>query len=120
MRARGIAQAAALVTGLTAGSAILGFLRDVVIAGVFGASANLDAYLVSQGLMNLVLALIAGAMAKATVPVLAAQTAEAAGGSSKAGHAVGSTDGDASRPWARVVDHGAGRRCGRHGAGTRI
>src|SRR5215203_5359254 len=73
VRARGIAQAAALVTGLTAGSAILGFLRDVVIAGVFGAGANLDAYLVAQGLMNLVLALIAGAMAKATVPVLAAQ-----------------------------------------------
>src|SRR5215203_3392971 len=86
VRARGIAQAAALVTGLTAGSAILGFLRDVVIAGVFGAGANLDAYLVAQGLMNLVLALIAGAMAKATVPVLAAQTAGAAGDSSKASH----------------------------------
>jgi putative peptidoglycan lipid II flippase len=69
----GIAQAAALVTGLTAFSAILGFVRDVVIAGVFGAGAQLDAYLVAQGLMNLVLALIAGAMAKATVPVLAAQ-----------------------------------------------
>lgn len=68
-----IAQAAVLVTGLTALSAILGFLRDVVIAGVFGAGAELDAYLVAQGLMNLVLALIAGAMAKATVPVLAAQ-----------------------------------------------
>jgi putative peptidoglycan lipid II flippase len=86
VRARGIAQAAALVTGLTAGSAILGFLRDVVIAGVFGAGANLDAYLVSQGLMNLVLALIAGAMAKATVPVLAGQTSGAAGDSSKASH----------------------------------
>ncbi len=70
----GIAQAAALVTVLTAFSAILGFLRDVVIAGVFGAGAQLDAYLVAQGLMNLVLALVAGAMAKATVPVLAAQT----------------------------------------------
>ena len=69
----GIAQAAALVTGLTAFSAILGFFRDVVIASVFGAGAELDAYLVAQGLMNLVLALIAGAMAKATVPVLAAQ-----------------------------------------------
>ena len=68
-----IAQAAVLVTGLTALSAILGFLRDVVIAGVFGAGAELDAYLVAQGLMNLVLALIAGAMAKATVPVLAAE-----------------------------------------------
>ncbi len=70
----GIAQAAALVTVLTAFSAILGFCRDVVIAGVFGAGAQLDAYLVAQGLMNLVLALVAGAMAKATVPVLAAQT----------------------------------------------
>jgi len=63
----GIAQAAALVTGLTALSAVLGFLRDVVIAGVFGAGAQLDAFLVAQGLMNLVLAMIAGAMAKATV-----------------------------------------------------
>jgi putative peptidoglycan lipid II flippase len=70
----GIAQAAALVTVLTAFSAVLGFVRDVVIAGVFGAGAQLDAYLVAQGLMNLVLALVAGAMAKATVPVLAAQT----------------------------------------------
>jgi putative peptidoglycan lipid II flippase len=81
----GIAQAAALVTGLTALSAILGFLRDIVIAAVFGAGAELDAYLVAQGLMNLVLALIAGAMAKATVPVLAAQNA-ANGGSNRSGH----------------------------------
>jgi putative peptidoglycan lipid II flippase len=71
----GIAQAAALVTGLTAVSAMLGFLRDVVIAGVFGAGAELDAYFVAQGLMNLVLGLVASAMAKATVPVLAAQNA---------------------------------------------
>ncbi|HEY9375471.1 MAG TPA: lipid II flippase MurJ, partial [Jiangellaceae bacterium] len=86
MRARsGIAQAAALLTGLTALSAILGFLRDVVIAGVFGAGAELDAYLVAQGLMNLVLALIAGAMAKATVPVLAAQHAKD-GGPNRSAH----------------------------------
>ena len=58
----GIAQAAALVTVLTTASALLGFLRDVVIAGVFGAGGELDAYLVAQGLMNLVLALVAGAM----------------------------------------------------------
>ena len=81
----GIAQAAALVTGLTALSAVLGFLRDVVIAGVFGAGAQLDAFLVAQGLMNLVLALIAGAMAKSTVPVLAAQIS-ADGDSNKAAH----------------------------------
>jgi putative peptidoglycan lipid II flippase len=81
----GIAQAAALVTGLTAVSAVLGFLRDVVIAGVFGAGGELDAYLVAQGLMNLVLALVAGAMAKATVPVLAAETSTD-GDSRKAAH----------------------------------
>jgi putative peptidoglycan lipid II flippase len=81
----GIAQAAALVTGLTALSAVLGFLRDVVIAGVFGAGAQLDAFLVAQGLMNLVLALIAGAMAKSTVPVLAAQISTD-GDSNKAAH----------------------------------
>lgn len=80
-----IAQAAALVTGLTAASSILGFVRDVVIAGVFGAGAELDTYLVAQGLMNLVLALVAGAMAKATVPVLAGQQA-ANGDSGKASH----------------------------------
>ena len=81
----GIAQAAALVTGLTAVSAVLGFVRDVVIAGVFGAGGELDAYLVAQGLMNLVLALVAGAMAKATVPVLAAETSRD-GDSRKAAH----------------------------------
>jgi putative peptidoglycan lipid II flippase len=80
-----IAQAAALVTGLTALSSILGFLRDVVIAGAFGASAELDSYLVAQGLMNLVLALVAGAMSKATVPVLAAQNTTD-GGSARSSH----------------------------------
>ena len=65
----GIAQAAALVTVLTTVSALLGFVRDVVIAGVFGAGGELDAYLVAQGLMNLVLALVAGAMAKVAVLV---------------------------------------------------
>lgn len=56
---------------LSAFSAVLGLLRDVVIAGVYGSGAALDAYLYAQGLMNLVLALIAGAMAKAVVPPLA-------------------------------------------------
>ena len=66
-----VTRAAALVTVLTAGSAVLGFARDVVIAAVFGAGAALDAYFVAQGLMNVVLGLVAGAMAKATVPVVA-------------------------------------------------
>jgi len=65
-RPGGVAGAAALLTVLAAASAVLGFARDVVITAVFGAGAELDAYLVAQGLMNLVLALAAGAMAKAS------------------------------------------------------
>lgn len=53
---------------LTAISQVLGFVRDAVIAAVFGAGAEVDAYLVAQGVMNLVLALIAGALARAVVP----------------------------------------------------
>jgi hypothetical protein len=50
---------------------VLGLVRDMVVAAVFGAAAELDAFLVSQGLMNLVLGLLAGAVAKSAVPVLA-------------------------------------------------
>lgn len=66
-----VTRAAAVVTVLTAASTLLGFVRDVVIAAVFGAGAALDAYFVAQGLMNVVLGLVAGAMAKAAVPVTA-------------------------------------------------
>ncbi|MEV0288364.1 murein biosynthesis integral membrane protein MurJ [Kribbella sp. NPDC050820] len=66
-----VTRAAAVVTVLTAVSTLLGFARDVVIAAVFGAGAALDAYFVAQGLMNVVLGLVAGAMAKAAVPVTA-------------------------------------------------
>jgi putative peptidoglycan lipid II flippase len=65
---RGIARAATLLVSLTAVSQLLGFVRDAVIAAVFGAGAALDAYLVAQGVMNLVLALVAGALARAVVP----------------------------------------------------
>lgn len=64
----GIARAAALLVSLTAVSQLLGFVRDAVIAAVFGVGASVDAYLVAQGLMNLVLALVAGAVARAVVP----------------------------------------------------
>ncbi|MDQ3468381.1 MAG: murein biosynthesis integral membrane protein MurJ, partial [Actinomycetota bacterium] len=78
-RRGGVAGAAALLTVLAAASAVLGLARDVVIAAVFGAGAELDAYLVAQGLMNLVLALAAGAMAKAGVPVVSRSIAEGDG-----------------------------------------
>lgn len=65
---RGVARAAALLVSLTAISQVLGFVRDAAIAAVFGAGAMVDAYLVAQGVMNLVLALVAGAVARAIVP----------------------------------------------------
>lgn len=42
-RGPGIARAAALLAALTAVSQLLGFVRDAVIAAVFGAGAVLDA-----------------------------------------------------------------------------
>jgi putative peptidoglycan lipid II flippase len=71
----GIARAASLVGVVTAGSMVLGLVRDMVVAAVFGAGAELDAFLVAQGLMNLVLGLLAGAVAKSAVPVLARDAA---------------------------------------------
>ncbi|MEX5720856.1 murein biosynthesis integral membrane protein MurJ [Geodermatophilus maliterrae] len=64
----GIVRAATLLIALTAVSQVLGFVRDAVIAAVFGIGAALDAYLVAQSVMNLVLALVAGAVARAVVP----------------------------------------------------
>ncbi|MGK5112317.1 murein biosynthesis integral membrane protein MurJ [Geodermatophilus sp. CPCC 205506] len=72
----GLARSTALVAGLTLGSQLLGFLRDVVLAAVFGVGSEIDAYLVAQGLMNLVLALMAGAVAKSVVPTVARSVAD--------------------------------------------
>ena len=76
MAGRQLARSTALVAGLTLGSQVLGLLRDVTVAAVFGVDATLDAYLVAQGLMNLVLALMAGAVAKAVVPTVARAVAD--------------------------------------------
>lgn len=83
---RGVARAAILLAALTAVSQMFGFVRDAVIAAVYGASAALDAYLVAQGLMNLVLALAAGAMSRALVPVVS--RAVAAGDQQRANRVV--------------------------------
>lgn len=71
-----LARATALVAGLTLGSQLLGLVRDITVAAVFGVDSTLDAYLVAQGLMNLVLALMAGALAKAVVPTVARAVAD--------------------------------------------
>lgn len=68
---RGVGGAALLTAGLTLAGSALGLGRDVVIAAVFGAGPEVDAFLVAQGLMNLVLGLVSGALAKAAVPVVA-------------------------------------------------
>ncbi|MGY2065857.1 murein biosynthesis integral membrane protein MurJ [Blastococcus sp. SYSU DS0619] len=81
-----IARAATLLVSLTAVSQVLGFVRDAVIAAVFGAGAVLDAYLVAQGVMNLVLALVATALARAVVPSVA--RAAAAGEQERANRTV--------------------------------
>jgi len=60
-----------LVGGLTLISRILGFVRDMVIAGYFGASADTDAFFVAFKIPNFLRRLFAeGAFAQAFVPVL--------------------------------------------------
>lgn len=70
-----VSRAAVVVTALTAISTVFGFVRDVVIAAVYGAGPSLDAYLVAQGLMNVVLGLVAYAMARSVTPVIAREVA---------------------------------------------
>lgn len=67
-RPTGIAGAAALVAVVTAISRIAGFGREAVIAAVFGASADLDAYLVATGVPNVVIALLSTVAVTAFIP----------------------------------------------------
>lgn len=60
-----------MVGGLTLISRILGFIRDVVIAGFFGANASTDAFLVAFKVPNFMRRLFAeGAFSQAFTPVL--------------------------------------------------
>ncbi|MGW0231852.1 murein biosynthesis integral membrane protein MurJ [Actinopolymorpha singaporensis] len=70
-RRAAVVRSSALLVGLTAVSQVLGFARDAVMAGVYGATAAVDAFLVSQGVMNVVLGLVSGAMARSLVPPVA-------------------------------------------------
>lgn len=66
-----------LVSSLTLSSRILGFVRDLVIAQVFGASASTDAFFVAFKIPNFLRRLFAeGAFSQAFVPVLAAAREE--------------------------------------------
>jgi putative peptidoglycan lipid II flippase len=60
------------VSGMTLLSRILGFVRDAVIANVFGAKAATDAFAIAFSLPNLLRRLFAeGAFSQAYVPILA-------------------------------------------------
>ncbi|HEY8456333.1 MAG TPA: murein biosynthesis integral membrane protein MurJ [Actinopolymorphaceae bacterium] len=80
---RAVVRSSALLAALTAVSQVLGFARDAVMAAVFGATSAVDAFLVAQGLANLVLGLITGAMSRALIPPV---TRAAAAGNPTAAH----------------------------------
>ena len=65
-----VARAALLIAVLTAVSRVLGFVREAVYAAVFGAGPELDAFLVAQGPLNLVVTLISSAVVTTAIPVL--------------------------------------------------
>src|SRR5687768_5803881 len=65
-------KALATVSGMTLISRILGFLRDVLIARIFGAGVETDAFFVAFRIPNLLRRLFAeGAFSQAFVPILA-------------------------------------------------
>lgn len=67
-----LAKSTGLVGSMTFISRILGFIRDMVVAQYFGASAELDAFLVAFKLPNFFRALFAeGAFSQSFVPILA-------------------------------------------------
>jgi putative peptidoglycan lipid II flippase len=71
-RAPGLLRSSALVGAMTMLSRMLGLVRDIVIAGFVGASANADAFFVAFKIPNFLRRLFAeGAFAQAFVPVLA-------------------------------------------------
>lgn len=68
---RSLLQSSGLVSGLTLGSRILGFVRDLVIAQIFGANGTTDAFFVAFKIPNFLRRLFAeGAFSQAIIPVL--------------------------------------------------
>lgn len=68
--AHSIAQAAGLIGAATFSSRVLGFVRDMVLARLLGASASADAFYVAYRIPNLLRELLAeGSMSSAFIPV---------------------------------------------------
>lgn len=73
-------KALATVSGMTLISRVLGFLRDAIIAHIFGAGVGTDAFFVAFRIPNLLRRMFAeGAFSQAFVPILA-ETKERQGG----------------------------------------
>ena len=71
MKKRGLLRSTSLVSANTMVSRVLGFVRDMLVAQVFGASASVDAFIVAFKLPNFMRRLFAeGAFSQAFVPVL--------------------------------------------------
>lgn len=69
---KGLLGSSAIVASMTFLSRILGLIRDVVLAGFIGATANADAFFVAFKIPNFLRRLFAeGAFAQAFIPVLA-------------------------------------------------
>lgn len=67
---RSIAGAAGLIGAATFSSRILGFIRDIILARLLGASASADAFFVAYRVPNLLRELLAeGSMSSAFIPV---------------------------------------------------
>ncbi|MDF1794937.1 MAG: murein biosynthesis integral membrane protein MurJ [Coxiellaceae bacterium] len=67
-----LAKSTSLVGGMTLLSRLLGFIRDVIFAEVFGATAGFDAFIIAFKLPNFMRRLFGeGAFSQAFVPVLA-------------------------------------------------
>src|SRR5680860_121580 len=65
-----ISRAAGLIGGATFCSRILGFIRDVILANLFGANASADAFYIAYRIPNLLRELFAeGSMSSAFIPV---------------------------------------------------
>lgn len=71
-KAKGLFQSSAIVGVMTMISRVLGLVRDVVVANLFGASAGADAFFVAFKIPNFFRRLFAeGAFSQAFIPVLA-------------------------------------------------
>lgn len=75
MSRKRMAQAAAVVAVLSALSKIAGFAREQMIAMLFGATGQTDAYRTAETIATLVVAMLSGPLSTAFLPVYAAHVA---------------------------------------------